>query len=485
MNDRFDVAVIGSGFAGSILSWILASQGRSVALIDAVKHPRFAIGESSTPIADKLLKGLGERYNLKPLVDMSTYGTWQSSIPKVACGRKRGFSYYRHTRGESFTDRSPHQRSLLVAASSDDQLADTHWFRSDVDSHLFQMAVDSGVVPIVPCRVNRIDTSERTVDGRNQVHLSNQTIVTADDVVDATGGGRVMHRCLATPDWTHRLATKTGCEFGHFLGVASFSDQMNQTAAVDSNLDPFDPDDAAQHHLVDDGWIWMLRMNNGVTSVGHTVSSDSGRASLLETCGRYPSLTKLMQTAKLIAPLGGLGQMERIQRWVDPGVFEHCWMLPSAVATIDPLHSSGIAHALLGVCRLASHFDHPTPGFSRRYRETVFSEVAFLDRLISTAYRTMDSFERFSVACAFYFVAAIRCEEKIDDAFAKGAETPWGWGVDDQPFVDAVDRACDELTRPGSCQRAVGNALKTIAPWNPLGLGNPDADHRYAYTATK
>ena len=77
---KFDVAIIGSGFAGSILAWILASRGRKVALIDAAIHPRFAIGESSTPIADKLLMRLGQHYDLPELVQLSTYGGWQQPV---------------------------------------------------------------------------------------------------------------------------------------------------------------------------------------------------------------------------------------------------------------------------------------------------------------------------------------------------------------------------------------------------------------------
>ncbi len=62
MKKHADVAIIGSGFSGSILAWILAKQGMRVALIDAATHPRFAIGESSTPIADMLLRRLGHTY---------------------------------------------------------------------------------------------------------------------------------------------------------------------------------------------------------------------------------------------------------------------------------------------------------------------------------------------------------------------------------------------------------------------------------------
>ncbi len=34
--------------------------------------------------------------------------------------------------------------------------------------------------------------------------------------------------------------------------------------------DTFDGDDAAQHHVLADGWMWMLRFDCGITSVGIT-----------------------------------------------------------------------------------------------------------------------------------------------------------------------------------------------------------------------
>ncbi|MCA9139032.1 MAG: NAD(P)-binding protein, partial [Planctomycetales bacterium] len=112
MSLRFDVAIIGSGFSGSILARILAMHGRRVCLIDAATHPRFAIGESSTPIADWMLRRIGQQYGLDDLVALSTYGTWQQSRPELACGLKRGFSYFDHR-----MDRPEHflgEQSLVV-----------------------------------------------------------------------------------------------------------------------------------------------------------------------------------------------------------------------------------------------------------------------------------------------------------------------------------------------------------------------------------
>ena len=50
-----DVVVIGSSFSGSLTALILRKMDIDVILIDRQRHPRFAIGESSTPAADLVL----------------------------------------------------------------------------------------------------------------------------------------------------------------------------------------------------------------------------------------------------------------------------------------------------------------------------------------------------------------------------------------------------------------------------------------------
>ena len=72
-----DVAVIGSGFAGSLMALVLQRVGRSVVLVDCGSHPRFAIGESSTPNADLLLLQLARDYDLPRVAPLAKYGTWR------------------------------------------------------------------------------------------------------------------------------------------------------------------------------------------------------------------------------------------------------------------------------------------------------------------------------------------------------------------------------------------------------------------------
>jgi FADH2 O2-dependent halogenase len=116
----YDIAVIGSGFAGSLAAMIAHRLGRSVLLLERGKHPRFAIGESSTPLSNLLLEELSVRYHLPNLTPLCKWGTWQKAYPDVTCGLKRGFTFYRHKSGSRAAVDPQRRDQLLVAASPHD-----------------------------------------------------------------------------------------------------------------------------------------------------------------------------------------------------------------------------------------------------------------------------------------------------------------------------------------------------------------------------
>ncbi|MGH9146583.1 MAG: FAD-dependent oxidoreductase, partial [Vicinamibacterales bacterium] len=103
-----DVAVVGSGFAGSLTALGLLKRGRRVALVERHRHPRFVIGESSTPLANLLLEEFADRYDLPRIRPFSKWGTWQRAHPNVAVGLKRGFTFFFHRPGEEFADNADH-----------------------------------------------------------------------------------------------------------------------------------------------------------------------------------------------------------------------------------------------------------------------------------------------------------------------------------------------------------------------------------------
>ena len=97
----------------------LAAQGRDVIVLERERHPRFAIGESSTPLANLVLEDIIRTYSLEALLPLCRYGTWKQSYPKVRCGPKRGFSFFAHEPGRPFEVFSDHRTELLVAADAD------------------------------------------------------------------------------------------------------------------------------------------------------------------------------------------------------------------------------------------------------------------------------------------------------------------------------------------------------------------------------
>ncbi|MCA9137082.1 MAG: tryptophan 7-halogenase, partial [Planctomycetales bacterium] len=375
-----------------------------------------------------------------------------------------------------------------------DQRRDTHWYRSEVDSYLFQKAVGSGVQARQSEKVTAIKLAD---DGRSRIQLESGAFVEAELIVDASGAAAVSAALLGTPAITSRMRTSTCAAFAHFRDVKSFSEVFNRRHNDSRADDPFDADDAAQHHLIHDGWVWMLRMNNGITSVGVTAPiggkgrlAGTAMAQKVETEAvrvlsnrfeSFPMLHQVMCDSEIVAPASGILRITRVQRFFDPLVAPNCVMLPTASVTIDPLHSTGIAHAMAGVSRIAEWIlQGQSAVVLQDYRNAVLDEAMLIDRMVAMAYWSMPSFQRFCAACMVYFSAAIGCEERI-----AGGDVPTVfWQAGDDRFVDAV-RRCDDVIRSSQDDQSVISTVREIiAPWNSVGLFESPAN-RYAYTATK
>lgn len=484
---KFDVVVIGSSFSGSILAWVLASQGRSVAMIDRHGHPRFAIGESSTPTADFLLAHIADRWGLRDLAPLACWGTWKSRYPEIVCGKKRGFSYYRHFPGQIYRDTPAHEHSLLVAASMSDTWSDTHWLRSSVDHFLARQAQSAGVARIEGWTLTAatFESSDHTWDiaiaptdtGSNSVQK-----ISCRWIVDASGAGNALAPFVGNPPDEGWMQTRTGALFAHYEGVRPFD-------ASRSDDDPFCGDDAAQHHVLDSGWCWMLRMDNGITSVGLVEPSGAQSDSFEKTIDRYPSLARLLEDARRIAPRDGHGRIGRMSRCRSRCVGPGWVLLPVTYGFIDPLHSSGIAHSLSGVVRVADALladGNDRTKRLHRYENDLRCEVEWLDGLVSGCYAAQPSFDRFVAFASFYFIAAIGFERQM-------AADPSDWPLG---FLQCRDTAFSEIVRnhrrilvdlPKEQAEAdryfVALVQESIRPWNRVGLLDPTLRNRLAHSA--
>src|SRR5690348_9246760 len=262
MTERREIVVVGSGFAGSLMARVLAVLGYDVLLLERGTHPRFAIGESSTPLANLSLERIGTRYGLADCYQLATYGRWLEHHPEIRRGLKRGFTFYRHHPDRPFAAEGFDSERLLVAASPEDRLSDTHWLRADVDHHFVRMAIDVGVD-------YRDRTSLTSADaGPNGVMLSGTRggepfALNTRFVIDASGPGGFLARQLGIPSAVENTETRSAILYSHFDGVRLMSDLFPGLPPG-----PYPDDWAAVHHLTDEGWMYSLRFDHGTTSAG-------------------------------------------------------------------------------------------------------------------------------------------------------------------------------------------------------------------------
>ena len=419
-----DVAIVGSGFAGSILALVLRQQGRRVVLIDRARHPRFAIGESSTPLAGLLLEELADTYDLPRLRPFSKWGTWRATYPGVACGLKRGFSFFQHHVQQRFDADHWHERQLLVAASPHDGIADTHWYRPDFDYWLVREAESAGAVlqDGVDLGVPAFHGDRVVIEG---VREGARLRVDAGFLVDASGPRGYLWRALQLGDAPLEWLPPTQALYTHFEDVRRWD------ALVPSDgVPPYPVDDAALHHVLvrhrddvgagqvrrdardvltrNDGrggsptcppepwrrrsgpsrapqrgastvakamnahrdptaWIWVLRFSNGLTSAGVAATDTFADAYDFGRGGEawdalLADYPSVCEQFAGAKPTRPFVHSSRIAHRTAVVAGPRWALLPSAAGVVDPLLSTGFPLTLLGLGRLTAILARARPG---------------------------------------------------------------------------------------------------------------------------
>ena len=448
--ERCHVAVIGSGFAGTILARVLHASGVRVVLLERHRHPRFAIGESSTPLGAIGLERLARRYGLEDLHWLAAYGRWMREIPEVRRGLKRGFTFFHHEVGRPFDATPDNVDRLLVAASPDDGVSDTHWLREDVDAFLVDRAVAEGVDYRDEVTVGR---AEQAADGTWTLacrrHGAALTIQ-ADVVVDGSGAGGLLATALSIPSRVADQGLDTGLVFAHLADVPPFADLAPG---------PYPDEKAAVHHLLREGWMYVLPFDHGVVSAGVLLRRDAWEACAADgiteptaiwesILGRYPSLAAQFGSATAVQPFRAEA---RVQRWLAQGAGPGWALLPHSYAFLDPMFSMGIAWSLRGVERLALILEGAlrddtldmtsvATGFAR-YDRQLHAEVMQMARLLEGSYLALDDFPLFTSQSFLYF-ATVSYREAEERLFPDGRGTePHAW----TGFLNAGDAASERL----------------------------------------
>jgi FADH2 O2-dependent halogenase len=165
--------------------------------------------------------------------------------------------------------------------------------------------------------------------------------------------------------------------------------------------------------------------------------------------------------------------------------------LPVSYGFVDPLHSSGIAHSLSGVVRLAEALvsdRNDCYESIRAYGADLRREIQWLDLLVAGCYAAQPSFENFIAYACMYFVSAIEFEKQL-------AVDPGRWPkgfmqCHDSRWVPVVNQAYEFLVRSRQTQDRNESPLSRfpmqvrgwIEPWNRVGLLDPASANRISHS---
>jgi tetracycline 7-halogenase / FADH2 O2-dependent halogenase len=465
---EFDLAIVGAGFGGSLMAMIAHQLGLSVVLLEQGRHPRVVIGESTTPLSNLLLERLSATYDLPQIAPLAKWGSWQRANPQIACGLKRGFTFF-HQEGQ-----------LLVAASPHDDIADTHWYRADVDHFLVKEAQRLGVEYRDSVRIQTLDFTEDGVSiighaGEEAFHFP------AGLLIDATGPHGFLHRRLQLEESPLPGLPPTESLYSHFTGVT-----RSETLGDEP---PYPVDDAAVHHVFDGGWVWVLRFNNEVTSAGvvatqrvaKDLSLSEGEPAWERLLDRLPGLkaqfkqASACQSFRHIPAISFRTSTIAGKRWA---------MLPSAAGFVDPLLSTGFALTLTGIERLGQiireHCDSVDLAAQlRNYAEETDGNLLAASRLIGALYANMGDFRAFTALSLLYFAAVSFTETA--HRLGKPELAP-GFLLHQHPSFGPASRALLERAyKP--YEGLAADVQRLIEPFNVGGFGDPTRHDEYAVRA--
>lgn len=418
---KFDVAILGSGIAGSTLAAILARQGLKVVLFEAGSHPKFAIGESMILETSEMMRSLADLYDLPELAYFSSENYFEHI--GTSHGVKRHFSYAHHSEGQAF-DR---QHTLQAVIPRQPHGHELHLYRQDTDYFLMTLAIRQGAKVFQNTPVESVE-----IDG-DAVHVlttSGQSFQ-AEYVVDACG-----FRSLLAEKFDlrhHDLETHSRAIFTHMVEVPCFHEV---TAPQDDYQLPFQLSEGTLHHVFEGGWLWVIpfdnhaKSTNPLCSVGlmldprvHPAQPDlSPEAEFFQFIERFPSIADQFRRSKAVR---GWTRTGRLQYSAKQVVGDRFCLLGQAAGFIDPLFSKGLYTALTCTSVLAERLlaaqktrDYSAANF-QSVEDLTLAYIEANDQLVANAYRSFADYRLWSPFSVLWLLGAYLELVKLTSARAQ------------------------------------------------------------------
>jgi FADH2 O2-dependent halogenase len=349
-DQRYEVAILGAGIAGSMLAAVLARNGVRVLLVDAGMHPRFAVGESTIPYTSALVRLISARYDVPEIAALATYEDIRDKVSRN-CGLKKNFGFVYHRPGLLQNPAEANQLVLPVALQTE-----THLFRQDVDAYLYNVALKYGADARTGVRIAEVD-----VDGGAGVVLQAQSgeRFEAEYIVDASGFRSPLADRLGLREEPTRARAHTRSLFTHMIGVKPY----DETPTGGLQGQPSRWHDGTLHHIFDGGWLWVIPFDNTkdslnpLCSVGLTLDprvhpkGELGPQEEFDAfLARFPDVAKQFKDARPARPWVSTNRLQYSSKQV---IGDRFCLTSHAAGFVDALYSRGLTNSFEVVNALA------------------------------------------------------------------------------------------------------------------------------------
>ncbi len=244
----------------------------------------------------------------------------------------------------------PPEKELCFYALLPPRGPDYHANRADLDHFFVKLFPKYGVTYQDKTAVTGFesDASGARLTLKPEGEAAERT-VTASYVVDCTGHASFLAKKFGLRKEGPELSTNSRSIFGHFQNTRFLDDILPPNEEVG-----FLRDGGTIHHVFHGGWIWGIRFDSGVMSVGITLDRDvwpldesiPAEVEMRTIIDRYPTVKAALGEMVPIRPIIRTGRVhggtDRIQFAVSSIVGERFILSPHSSGFIDPLFSTGI-----------------------------------------------------------------------------------------------------------------------------------------------
>jgi FADH2 O2-dependent halogenase len=421
----FDVAIVGSGFAGSITATLLSKLGYSTLLLEKGKHPRFALGESSTPVTTYYFERFARLFDIPEFVQLSGYDRMKADPSKLNCGPKELFYYLYHRLDAPVRRFEALDPEIALQVRG----VDLQYDRAALDEYLMRVACKYGATYIDDVDVTTLDIRD---DGVELVCVKQGETIRhrARFLIDGTGNHSVLSQALnlrvSPADLDTPLASRT--IFTHYRGVKNLN-AVFPGGCPNERL-PIDRQRSTQHHVFDGGWYWFIPFDSGVTSVGVSLDLDrypensvAAEQEFLEITRRLPVVADMLGNAERVLPWF---KSRRLQYLSKEFAGDRWALLPAAAFGMDAWQSTGLTLSMMGIDRLVWALDNVVFRFNafskeslRSYAKPLRQEYHDVSRFVHGVYK---SFRHYDIFRLFCLMPALSVEPFALDG---GLNRPW------------------------------------------------------------